>query len=100
MTTSSKWKMDGFFLIENCLSYNIAKFGRKLITSKQDNLNWTKEIMTSSMKNTFFFYSSDANMMTSQHAIGQNHACIHIPNSFAFRIWNNMGGGGEGLHAS
>ena len=33
-------------LVENCLSYNISKFGRKPITGKWDNLNWTKDIMT------------------------------------------------------
>ena len=54
MMTSSKWKTNVIFLIENFLSYNISKFGRKLITGKRDNLNWTKEIMTSSMKITFF----------------------------------------------
>ena len=46
-----KMKKEVIFL---CLSYNISKFGRKSITGKRDNLNWTKEIMTSSMKHTFF----------------------------------------------
>ena len=31
MMTSSKWKINVIFLVENCLSYNISKFG----------LNWT-----------------------------------------------------------
>ena len=41
-------------LVVNCLSYNISKFGRKLITGNRDNFNRTKDIMTSSMKITFF----------------------------------------------
>jgi len=54
MMTSSKLKINVIFLVENSLSYNISKCGRKSITGKRDNLNWTKEIMTSSMKITFF----------------------------------------------
>ena len=53
MMTSSKLKMEVISLVENCLSYNISKFERKSITDKRDNLNWTKNIMTSSMKITF-----------------------------------------------
>ena len=63
MMTSSKGKIIVIFLVKNCLSYNISKSGRKLITGKRDNLNWTKKKMTSSKK-YFFFYSLDANMMT------------------------------------
>ena len=31
-------------------------------------------------------------MMTSQHPIGQNYACIHISHSMAFRILNKIWG--------
>ena len=34
--TSSKWKINVIYLVENCLSYNISKSGRKLITGKRD----------------------------------------------------------------
>ena len=34
--TSSKWKIIVICLVENCLSYNISKSGRKLITGKRD----------------------------------------------------------------
>ena len=50
MMTSSKWKINVIFLVENCLSYNISKSGRKLMTGKRDNLNWTKTKMMSSKK--------------------------------------------------
>ena len=53
MTTSSKWKINVIFHVENCLSYNIWKSGRKSITGKRDNLTWTKINVTSSFKNTF-----------------------------------------------
>ena len=39
--TSSKLKINVILLVENCLSYNISKSGRKLITDNQDNLNST-----------------------------------------------------------
>ena len=52
--TSSKLKINVITHVENSLSYNISKFGRKSITGKRDNLNWTKAVMTSSMKITFF----------------------------------------------
>jgi hypothetical protein len=54
MMTSSKLKINVIIHVENSLSYNISKFGRKSITGKRDNLNWTKAVMTSSMKITFF----------------------------------------------
>ena len=37
MMTSSKWKINCIRLVESCLSYNISKTGRKLITGKLDN---------------------------------------------------------------
>ena len=90
MMTSSKWKINVISLVENCLSYNISKSGRKSITGKRDNLNWTKKKMTSSKK--YIFWSSDGYMMTSQHTIGQNYACIHISHSMSFRILNKIWG--------
>ena len=53
MMTSSIWKINVIFLVGNCLSYNISKFGSKLTTGKRDNLTWTKINVTSSFKNTF-----------------------------------------------
>ena len=50
MMTSQNLQINVIGLVENCLSYNISKSGRKAITTKLDNLNWTKEIMTSSKK--------------------------------------------------
>ena len=47
MMTSQNCQINVICLVENCLSYNISKFGRKPITGKWDNLNWTKDIMTS-----------------------------------------------------
>ena len=37
MMTSEIWQINVICLVENCLSYNISKFGRKLMTSKRDN---------------------------------------------------------------
>ena len=42
MLPSKNWQINVISLVENCLSYNISKSGRKSITSKWDNLNWTK----------------------------------------------------------
>ena len=39
MMTSSKSKINVISLVENCLSYNISKSGRKSIIGKRDNLN-------------------------------------------------------------
>ena len=50
MMTSQNWQINVIYLVENCLSYNISKLGRKPITDKWDNLSWTKGRMTSSMK--------------------------------------------------
>ena len=36
MMTSQNWQINVICLIENCLSYNISKFGRKPITGKWD----------------------------------------------------------------
>ena len=47
MMTSQNCQINVICVVENCLSYNISKFGRKPITGKWDNLNWTKDIMTS-----------------------------------------------------
>ena len=67
MMTSSESKINVIFLVENCLSYNISKSGRKLITGKRDNLDRTKTKMTSSKK--YIFLSLDANMMTLFHFV-------------------------------
>ena len=40
----TKWQINVIYLVENCLSYNISKFGRKPMTGKWDNLNWTKDV--------------------------------------------------------
>ena len=40
LMTSSKWKINVICIVENCLSYNISKFGRKLITDKRDNYDY------------------------------------------------------------
>ena len=84
--TSSKWKINVIFLVENCLSYNISKSGRQLITGKRDNLNWTKTKMTSS-KNTFIFLSLDANMMTLFHFVRVRVVWNCISNSCSFQPW-------------
>ena len=44
MMTSQNWQINVIYLVENCLSYNISKFGRKPMTGKWDNLNWTKDV--------------------------------------------------------
>ena len=44
MMTSQNWQINVIYLVENCLSYNISKFGRKPITDKWDNLSWTKDV--------------------------------------------------------
>ena len=49
MMTSQNWQINVIYLVENCLSYNISKFGRKPITDKwEPQLNEGR--MTSSMK--------------------------------------------------
>ena len=85
MMTSSKWKINFIRLVENCLSYNISKSGRKLLTGKRDDLNWTKTKMTSS-KNTFFL-SLDANMMTLFHFLRVSVVSNCISNSCSFQPW-------------
>ena len=85
MMTSSKWKINVIFLVENCLSYNISKSGRKSITDKRDNLNWTKTKMTSSKKYTFL--SLDANMMTLFHFLRVRVVWNRISNSCSFQPW-------------
>ena len=47
--------MKGIWIVENCLSYNISKSGKKLIIGKRDNLIWAKAKITSSMKNYTFW---------------------------------------------
>ena len=86
MMTSSKWKINVIYLIENCLSYNISKSGRKSVSGKQDNLNWTKTKMMSSKKN--IFWTLDANMMTLFHFLGVRVVWNRISNSCSFQPWN------------
>ena len=74
------------FLVENCLSYNISKSGRKSVTGERDNLNWTKTKMTSSKK--YIFKSLDANMMTLFHFLGVTVVWNRISNSCSFQPWN------------
>ena len=85
MMTSSKSKINVIFLVENCLSYNISKSGRKSITDKRDNLNWTKTKMTSSKK--YIFVSLDANMMTLFHFLRVRVVWNRISNSCSFHPW-------------
>ena len=80
---SSKSKINVIFLVENCLSYNISKSGRKLMTGKRDNLNRTKTKMTSSKK--FIFLSLDANMMTLFHFLRVRVVWNRISNSCSFQ---------------
>ena len=82
---SSKWKINVISLVENCLSYNISKSGRKLMTGKRDNLNRTKTKMTSSKK--FIFLSLDANMMTLFHFVRVRVVWNRISNSCSFQPW-------------
>ena len=92
LMTSSKWKIKikikikVIFLVENYLSYNISKSGRKSVTGKRDNLNWTKKKMTSSKK-YFFFFSLDANMMTMFHFLRVRVVWNRISNSCSFHPW-------------
>ena len=85
MMTSSKWKINVIFLVENCLSYNISKSGRKSLTDKRDNFNWTKKKMTSSKK--YIFLSLDANMMTLFHFLRVRVVWNDISNSCSFQPW-------------
>ena len=85
MMTSSKCKINFIRLVENCLSYNISKSGRKLLTGKRDNLNWTKTKMTSSKK--YIFLSLDANMMTLFHFLRVRVVWNRISNSCSFQPW-------------
>ena len=82
---SSKWKINVIFLVENCLSYNISKSGRKLMTGKRDNLNRTKTKITSSKK--FIFLSLDANMMTLFHFVRVRVVWNRISNSCSLHPW-------------
>ena len=82
---SSKWKINVIFLVENCLSYNISKSGKKLMTGKRDNLNRTKTKMTSSK--TFIFLSLDANMMTLFHFVRVRVVWNRISNSCSLHPW-------------
>ena len=47
MMTSQNVQINVMYLVENCLSYNISKSGRKSMTEISEI---TKDIMTSSMK--------------------------------------------------
>ena len=85
MMTSSKWKINIIFLVENCLSYNISKSGRKSVTGKRDNLNWTKTKIMSSKK--YIFFSLDANMMTLFHFLGVRVVWNCISDSCSFQAW-------------
>ena len=86
MMTSSKWKKNVNLPVENCLSYNISKSGRKLMTGKRDNLNWTKtKIMLS---NKYFFLNLDANMMTLFHFLRVKVVWNRISNSCSLQQWN------------
>ena len=90
MMTSSKSKINVISLVENCLSYNISKSGRKSITDKRDNLNWTKTKMTSSKK--YIFVSLDANMMTLFHFLRVRVVWNHISNPCSFQpLYKNWG---------
>ena len=85
MMMSSKWKINVICLVENCLSYNISKSGRKSVTGKRDNLNWTKTKITSSKK--YICLSLDANMMTFFHLVGVRVVWKRISNSCSFQPW-------------
>ena len=80
--TSSESKINVISLVENCLSYNISKSGRKSITGKRDNLNSTKTKITSSKK--YIFLSLDANMMTLFHFLRVRVVWNRISNSCSF----------------
>ena len=86
MMTSSKWKINVISLVENCLSYNISKSGRKSLIDKRDNLNWTKKKMMSSKK--YIFLSLDANMMTLFHFLRVKMVWGRISNSCSLQPWN------------
>ena len=92
MMTSSKWKILVRILVEHCLSYNISKFGRKSITGKRDNLNWTKEKMTSSMKMTFFFFFFRCKHDDFISFVGARVVWNCISNSCSFQPWYKFGG--------
>ena len=90
MMMSSKKKINVIFLVENCLSYNISKSGRKSLNDKRNNLNWTKKKMTSSKK--YIILTLGANLIIFLRFYGVRVVWNCISNSCSFQPWNkNLG---------
>ena len=87
MMTSQNWQINVICLVENCLSYNISKFGTKPITGKWDNLNWTKDIMTSSIK-TFDLHLHNQDGLISTWSYYAIWLSGHNP--YAYKIWAQL----------
>ena len=75
---------------ENCLSYNILKFGRKSTKDKRDTLEWIQNFWRQTWK--FGFLISNDDMMTSQCPIGHFDTSDHIYDSYAFRLCHKKWG--------
>ena len=83
MMTSSNCKMVVTLAKENCLSYNILKFGRKSTKDERDTHDWIQNLWRHTCK--FEFLILNPNIMTSQWPSGNFDASNHIYNSYAFR---------------
>ena len=90
MMTSSKWKINVIIRVENYLSYNISKSGRKSITGKRDNHKRRKIKKWRHQK--IHFSSLDANTMTLFHFTRVKIVWNHISNSWSFHPWKKNWG--------
>ena len=90
MMTSSNCKIVVTLAKENCLSYNILKFGRKSSKDERDTLDWIQNLWRHTCK--FEFLILNPNIMTSQWPSGNFDASNHIYNSYAFRSYHKKWG--------
>ena len=88
MMTSSKWKMVIIELVENCLSYNISKFWRKLINIYRDTINFTYICWRHNMQ--IRILSSKAIVMMSRYTLWPNETLNHISDSYSISIWKKI----------